>query len=795
MNSLFKPALRQLRKYPVFALINMGGLAIGIAASFVLLIYTQRELFTDHHWPDADRIARIGTDFFQLGPFAFSQPMLRDLATASCKDVEAATSINTQEDPIRTSRDERAFTGIHQYLIDASFFHIFPYETAAGSLPNKLNPNQAILSSTQAKKLFGGKQAVGQTIYIGKTLTPYTIVAVLKETFTKSHLDPQVLLPQPATAAAPQTNWFSVSSYNYVKLKPQGTLAGLNAWLDRLREKVVYPASGSTDRYTIWKAKATSVSFTAEMLKDIYFKSKLKFDLSPTGNLTQVKLLSAISILLILLAIINYINLVTARSSIRAKEIGLKKTFGAPRRQLVGQLLKESLLFSILAMLLATGLIQVILFLYQYSTGATLTGPIPFLSANYAWLIAFSLLVGLLAGIYPAVYLTGINPGLTVRSTSGSGKNVPFLRNGLVTLQFAIAIGLLFVSLVVSSQLQYMKQKDKGLRTDGVVLVQDPAGDNKADVARRLQTLRTLVDQQAQVTSTSLCGRAPAGNSLTMGSYRLPTNQKEFMLQSFQIDDKYLTTLGIRLIDGRNFDKNLLSDTNSLILNESAVAAMGLFKPVGTLINGSERVIGVVKDFNYLSLHEKIAPAVLRYNLQETTTLAIHISTAHPAVFLDWLKQQSETTLPGEQLDVSFLDDNFGRLAQKEKLLGQAISFFTILAILLATLGLIGLTLFTIERRTKEIGIRKVLGAGKAHILSLISGQFIRLALVASVVALPTSWWLIHRWLDNFAYRTTIGAGLFLLTEALILFIALAVIGGLTLRALMASPVKNLRTD
>jgi putative ABC transport system permease protein len=222
---------------------------------------------------------------------------------------------------------------------------------------------------------------------------------------------------------------------------------------------------------------------------------------------------------------------------------------------------------------------------------------------------------------------------------------------------------------------------------------------------------------------------------------------------------------------------------------------MGLFNPVGTLLNGSERVIGVVKDFNYAGMREKIAPAVLRFTPNGNNTLAIHVTTAHPGAFLDWLKQQGESVLPGEFLDISFINDNFGRLAQKEQILGQAITFFTVLAILLATLGLIGLTLFTIERRTKEIGIRKVLGAGKLHILRLVSGQFIRLALLASLIALPLSGWLIHRWLDNFAYRVTLGAGAFLLTEAVILFIALAVIGGLTLRTLSASPVNSLRSE
>jgi putative ABC transport system permease protein len=791
MRTQLKLALRSIRKYPVFSLINLGGLSIGIAASFILLIYSQRELACDGNFRDADRIVRVGTDFFQMGPFAFSQPMLRDLSIASCKDVQDATAIETgDETPIRVNLNDRAFTNISPYYIDGSFFSIFSYEAAAGAIPRKgLAPGQAILSVTNARKFFGKEDPIGRIIYIGKDMSPCKVVAVLKESFGKTHLNPEVLLYQTPDQDAGSAVWTSGSRYNYVKLKPQAPIAGLNAWLERVREKIVYPASHSTDSYAKWKTTGSAVSFITQPLTEIYFHSELKFDLSPGGNLMQVRLLSAISILLILLAVINYVNLVTARSSTRAKEISLKKTFGAARRQLVGQILKESLLFSALAMLLACGLIQAILFGYQSATGTALTGPIPFLSANYAWLIVFSFAVGLLAGIYPAFYLTGFRPGLIVRSTAGAGTNRPRLRNILVTVQFTIAIGLLFTAFVVFSQLQYMKTKDKGFRSQGVVVIENIDALND-----RAEAFRQLVDRQSQTASTSFCVRTPAGHGVAMGSYRTATMQQSLFIQNFPVDDHYISTLGIRLADGRNFDKNLLSDTNSLILNESAVAALGLFHPVGTLINGSQRVIGVVRDFNYASLHEKIGPAILRFD-PKGSTLAIRLNSGNPASFLAWLRHTGQEFQPDAPLNISFLDDNFGRLAEKDRLLGQAITFFTALAMLLATLGLIGLTLFTIERRTKEIGIRKVLGAGKISILQLVSGDFIRLAAVASAIALPIAWWLANRWLENFAYRISVGAGTFLITEFLIVFIAFTVIGLLTLRALMADPVRNLRTE
>jgi putative ABC transport system permease protein len=791
MNTLLKTALRQLRKYPAFSLLNIGGLAIGIAASFVLLIYTRRELTVDHQFRDADRIARICTDFYHMGPFAFSQAMMRPLLLATCKDVEDATSIKWDNDlDVRTNLNDRAFTGNESYNIDSSFFHIFSYKAATGSIPaHGLAPNETILTAAKARQFFGSPNCIGKTLYIGKENTPYIVVAVLAETTDRSHFFPQLFLSRRSDPAETSARWASGFYYNYVKLKPQGTFAGLGSWLEKLRHQVIYPSTGTTQTWETWNTGSNTVTFLVQPLTSIHFDNRAMFGFSAGGSLTQVRLLGAVAILLILLAIINYINLITARSSIRAKEMGLKKTFGAARHTLIGQVIRESLVFSALAMLLACGLIQAILFIYQYTTGAELTGPIPFLSANYLYLIAFSLVVGILAGIYPAFYLTGERNRLTIRS-SGAGRERAGIRNVLVTLQFVIATGLVFVSFIVYSQLHFMKDKDKGFASQGLVIV-----GNTEELKDRAQVFRQMVDAQTAVVSTSFSGRIPAGNYLSMGTYEIPATKKWLSIQGFPADEHYIDVMGMHLLSGRNFEKNLLSDTNSLILNESAVAALGLFNPVGTLINGSERVIGVVKDFNISTLREKIPPVILRYKPDARGYLVIRLRGGNTAAFIDWLQATGHRLMPDARLDVTFLDDTFAHLADKERRLGNAISFFTILAIVLAVLGLVGLTLFTIERRTREIGIRRVLGATNRNILALVSGNFIRLAAVASAIALPLSWWLINRWLDSYAYRVSITAWSFLETVALILAIALAVIGVLTIKALTANPVKSLRSE
>lgn len=782
MKTQINIALRNLRKYPVFSLINLGGLAIGIAASFMLLVYSEREVSTDSQFRDGDRIARIGTDFFNMGGFASGPTMLRDILQVTCKDVQYSTSIDKEYDeaPVRTSLEERAFTGIHPYYIDSAFFKVFSYITVAGVIPDKgLSPGEAIISESNARRFFNHDNPIGKTLLLGKKNTPYKVVAVLKDNFGRSHLDPQLLLPISPERLAPYSNqWASAFVYNYIKLKDNGTLSGVRATLDRIQKA----AMASSQSYV-------NLKFIIQPLHEIYFHSSLLMEISPGGNLTQVRVLGSIGLFLILLAIINYVNLVTARSSIRNKEFGLKKTLGASRRQLAGQIIVESMCFSLIAMVLALGLIRLLGVLYQHITGASLTGALPLTLIHYGWLLLFTLVVGLIAGVYPALYLTAIKPILALRSLAGRpGKSNPRVRNVLVLVQFSIAAALVFAAFVVYSQLRYINEKDKGFQPDGVILV------DHLYKLRDVDAFCHLINQQSQVVSTSFCGRTPAGKNTFINTYRTAAMKDDITIQTFPVDANYLKTMGMRLREGRNFDKKLVTDTNSLIVNESAAAALGLFDPVGKTLNGSEHIIGVVRDFNYNSLHEKIAPAILRYN-PEGNILAIRVRGGHTAAFIDWLQQKGKQFMPEEPLSVSFMDENFKALAARDKLLGDAIAFFTILAIILATLGLTGLTLFNIERRTREIGVRKVLGATVPDILALVSKDFIRLTFIASGIALPLSWWLVHRWLENFAYRVSISIWIFFITESVLLIIALSVISLLALKAAMVNPVKSLRTE
>ncbi len=494
---------------------------------------------TDRQFRDADRIVRIGTDFFNMGGFALSQPVLRDLLRSSCKDVQFTTAMDVSDAdlPVRLQAQDRAYTGTKAYYIDSSFFKVFSYETEAGSIPAAgLAPGQVILSETNARRFFGSQDPIGKILLVGKETTPHRVVAVLRSSFQKSHLDPQILLPLPADAIGQfDGNWSSASLYNYVKLNAQGSIAGLKKLLfDRALQRLVYPSTHSTLSFLQWKDGNTAVKFYIQPLTDIYFHSTLNFDLTPGGNLTQVKILGAISIFLILLAVINYVNLVTARSTIRSKEIGLKKTFGATRGNLGRQIVTESLLFSFLAMLLSLVIIRAILFLYEWAIGSPLTGPVSLTPLHYICLVVFSAIVGALAGAYPAVYLTRFRPILTIRSlTAGAGKGNAGIRNALVMLQFIIAAGLVFVSIVVYGQLQFMKHKDKGFNTQGMLEI-----DNMNAMGNRALAFQHEISRQSQVIGTSFCKRTPGGRSIVMYTYKTPAcmSQPMTIRQTFPVD-------------------------------------------------------------------------------------------------------------------------------------------------------------------------------------------------------------------------------------------------------------------
>lgn len=787
-----KLALRNLKKYPLLGLLNLTGLALGIAASFILLLYVYQELSYDRHFRDADRIYRIATDFYNLGPFANSQEVLHQHLKSDFPDVASATGLKPGYQEVPVELDGRKFTETGVYYIDSAFFDVFNFDLLRGNIQSlELAPDQVLLTESTAYRYFGEEPPWGKTLRIGRDRQEYTVAGVVRDPEGRSHFQPNLLLSiYPVLDHEP--SWTSASAlYNYVKLTPQGSRSGLEAGLRNLLREVVYPWSGVEEPFEEWAAGGKSVKFFVQPLKDLYLYSDYKFELSAGGNPQLVYILGIVGIFILTISTINYINLSTARSSMRAKEVGVKKTMGANRRLLVAQFIAESVVFSLLAMLAAFGLMDFLLALFENINGTPLTEGSFF---NFQYLLAFavfSILVGMVAGIYPAFYLTGFKPVKVLRgemTVKGNRK----LRGGLVILQFVIAIVLMISSGVVYRQLKFIQNKDLGFEQEGVLII-----DNYNELKENAEAFRERLAQRSEVKRISTASRLPAGKSIWIRTYQKLQSEEPQAIQTFPVDAHLLPTLDMQLLAGRNFSPELDRDTARapVIVNEATVRALGLEgNPIGAEINEGERIVGVVRDFNFESIRHRIAPAVMVYE-PDGSKLVVKLQGRQMAAFISELNQLWQSFNLEEPIRYYFLDQNFERLAENERTLSQAIAFFTLLAVIIACLGLFGLAAFTAEQRTKEIGIRKVLGATTAGITALLSKDYMRYVFWATLIALPISWWAGRRWLEDYAYRISIEWWMLLIPAVGAALIALLTVSWQSIRAANTNPVEALRDE
>ncbi|MCB9036679.1 MAG: ABC transporter permease [Lewinellaceae bacterium] len=782
-----KTALRNFRKYPGYAFLNLTGLAVGLAASFVLILYAYRELTYDRQFAGGERVYRIATDFYRMGGFAKSQEQLLDVLPQECPDIELATRFERgfRETPVEVGNT--VYQEPHYLFIDTNFFELFPHHFLEGS-PEQImrSPGEVAISGRLARKYFSEESPLGKTIKIGKKKKPYTVSAVVQE-MDKTHLQASLWLPLELPQEGKQ-QWTNVSLYNYVRLKEQGSRAGLEQGLQAILKNHAWPASQSESSFEQWASSNQAVQFFVQPLKDIYLFSEYKFEVSPGGNPTQVYALGLIGLFIILIAGVNYINLTTARTSIRAKEVGVKKTLGAPRRALVRQFMGESVVNSLLALAFAFVLAQGLSLVFSGSSWAPLLKDAFSKSYYLAALLLFTLAVGFLSGLYPAFYLTRFRPVNILKGEMALSGNKA-LRGGLVVGQFTLAIGLIASSMIVFQQLKYMQEKDKGFEMEGVLVIE-----NASKLNTQAEAFRQEIEQQPQVESTAFSGRIPTDGSVWMYTYQTPEMAEALTIQTFPVDANVIPTLGMRLLEGRNFSREIASDSTAAILNEAAVSALGLKEPIGAEINEGQRVVGVVHDFNFQSLKHQIEPVVMTYT-PDGSRLALKLQGRDMAGFLATLQDTWRRFSADEPIRYFFLDDNFAELAASERTLSRAIAAFTLIALLIACLGLFGLAAFTAEQRTKEIGIRKILGASVANLVGLLSKDFLQLVALALFIALPLAWYAMHRWLQNFAYRIELQWWFFALAALAALLIAFLTVSVQSMRAALANPVEALKNE
>jgi putative ABC transport system permease protein len=799
LKSYIRVALRNLRNNRIFSVINIAGLAVGLAVFWLMGLYIAEELSYDRVSPNADRIYRVvesGT--WSGGSFnlAITAPPFAPALKRDYPEIEAAARIDADGGATLVNGDKKIEAG-DMVFADNAILTVFRFPFVCGDPNTALTkPNSIVLTRTLAEKLFGhADDALGKTVEIEHD-QPSLVTGIIEDQPENAHLRPSALRSMPTTIDG-QDNWLGAYLYTYILLRKDADIHKLEARLPEFYDRYLKTPLG----------KGATFQMDLQPLTRIHLHSHLDYELSRNGDIKYIWLFGAIALLVLGIAVINYINLATARSSVRLKEIGVRKVIGSDRKQLMGLFLIESVVFALLAAAIAV--VLAILFLPAFNTLADKTLTI----ARWGWgstlttLVLFAIAVGLAGGLYPALFLSGFKTIPSLKGQQGNQRNTILFRKSLVTFQFVITIFLIAGSAVIYLQLHYMENKDLGFNKDQVLTFHlgNPA------VRQHIEELKTQLKEDPAVEAAAAASNPVGQNYIGTGPVYFEQggafSHESKLVQSFYVDADYLPTMQIKLKEGRNFSAAQPTDvTGSVLINETLEKEMGWRSAVGRRLRlkigpgdsaGVARIVGVVHDFNMYSLQYKIQPMVLELPpvLREEDNVVVRINPARAAQALRHIAAVYHAFDPGGTLAYRFLDENFSRQYSAERKQGSLLLTFTVLAIFIACLGLLGLVTFSVGQRTKEIGIRKVLGANVTGIVLLISRDLVKPVAIAILIATPLAWYATHRWLEGFAYRTPAGAWIFLGAGVIAVLIALLTVGLRAMQAARANPAKSLKTE
>ncbi len=785
IKNYLKIALRNIRKHKGYSFINIAGLAIGVAACLLLFRWVQDELSFDRYHEKADRIYRVISQYEAEGQtrqLAYTSAPVGPALVNEFPEIEKA--IRFGRNGFVVSYQNKRFVE-QVYFTDPEIFDVFSFPLIKGNPKNALKePYSIVISEEMSRKYFGDEDSLGKIITLGER-RDYRVTGVFRDLPTNSHFRFHFLGLFSDYASRHFDQWGISNYWTYI-------LVSENFSPDEFKEKspqFVEKYRGKESRY-VYKT-----SYPLQPLTRIHLHSNLRGEIGTNSSIGTIYIFSAIAVFILLIACLNYINLSTARYAIRAKEVGLRKVIGATRPQLIKQFLGETFLFSFIALPLSVLLAELFLPLFNSLSGKKLAVHYfdnMFLLPGLALIILF---VGFASGIFPAFFISALKPvsalrGMFKASSKGSG-----LRKTLIVSQFAISIIFLASTFTVLSQLNYMRNKKLGLDKEHVVTL--PIYDK--DVLGKLETIKNEFLQNPSVLSVSVSDFFP-GKATMYQNYRYEgmSESGNPMIRWFVVDHDFIETFGIELVDGRNFSKRFPSDVDhAYILNESAVKEIGWESPVGKELEIMNKgpVIGVVKDFHFRPLHQKIEPAALYIYPKLFQYISVRISPTDVSRSLDFLKAKWQTLVPGQVFQYSFLDEDFDKLYRAEMRLSQIFTVVTFLAIFIACLGLFGLAAFEALQRTKEMGIRKVLGSSAAGIVLLLSKEFTKWVLLANIIAWPVAYYAMSRWLQNFAYRINIGPLIFIQSAVLAFIVALLTVSYQAMKVSLANPVDTLRYE
>lgn len=803
LKNYFKVALRNIFRQKAYAFINISGLAIGICCCLLIVSYVLEELSYDNFHPDTEQTFRIALDRkFPDNRFMYARtpvPMGPTVAR-EIPEVTAATRMFNTFGALTFEYEDRFFDERNVIAVDSNFFDFFGVELLAGDPENALNdPNSLIITEEMATKYFGGEEALGKQLLI-QNIGQMMVRGVAKAMPSNAHFDFDFLFSLNSMPGLYNNQfWGSYNIYSYIKVAP--ALAAevevkLEPLLQRYMESQVQSVLGIS--WQQYEDAGNAHRYFLQPVTDIHLHSALQWEIEPNGSLSTVYLFAGISVFILLIACINFINLSTARSANRAREVGMRKVLGAVKGQLVVQFLMESVLMCFFALLLAIGLTALILPFFNELSGKLISIQ-EFLSpAILTGLLAFALLLGIVAGLYPAFFLSAFKPVTVLKGKLKGGAKSSWLRNGLVIFQFAVSIVLVIGTVVIYQQLQYLNNKALGFDKDQLVVVE-----RAGLLGNQATTFKNALLQSPDMLQVTGMNSIP-GRQITGGTFTDVTGDASdrFLMPNLTGDYDLIATMGLEMVEGRAFDRQLVTDSTAVIINEAAARTFKWDHPIGKQlqpINGPVfEVIGVVKDFHYESLHQEIRPLALfarHLDAQPANLMLLKVNTENLSETLSFLDAQWTSFVPERPLAYRFVNEEFGALYEAEQRSGKIFTAFSGLAIFIACLGAFGLAAFLATQRFKEIGVRKVLGATTLSIVSLLSRDFIKLILIANLVGWPLAYLGMQRWLENYAYAVGVKWPTFVLVAVGSVAIALITVSYHSIRAALNNPADTLHHD
>jgi putative ABC transport system permease protein len=806
IRNYLKIAFRNLVKNKVFSAINILGLSAGLATCLLIMLYIFDENGYDKHHSGADRIFRVAasvkSDKWAAQPGPLAAALKEDFP-----EVEESTRMlrfpGVEKMLLTYQKDKRkvSFFESNGFYIDASFFNVFSYDFIHGDGRSVLRePNSLVISEKMALKLFGKENPLDKVVKLGLPFGEftYTVKGVFRDNGSKSHIPANFFISMKnsdiGSLIDSWKNWTTNSIfYTYVKLKQGADALAFDKKLDPFLER----RAGKS-----MKEAGFSKHLFIQPVTDIYLHSDVEYEVAPNGNISYLYIFGSIAAFLLIIACINFMNLSTARSEKRAREVGVRKAMGAGKQSLIAQFLGESMLMCLISIGIALLLVQALIPPFNNLTGKNLS---VFSEPSLLfWLGGLSVLTGILSGLYPAFYLSSFRPVEVLKGKIINGFAAVFVRKGLVIFQFTVSVVLILGALIIWKQLNYLKSQPLGFEASRrivIPLTSESAAGNYTAFKNALLSQKAV---ESVTAGSTYPGIENIEDMLFYPEGSSPLNKTDVNLST--VDDDYIQNMGFKVVSGRSFSREFTADSVGIVLNESAVKALG-FTPaaaIGKKINyelnnrkSTLQVVGVIKDFHFQSLHQSIKPlGFVTSSFGNKYAYAIAtINTDDYAGIISSIEKSWKEVNADLPFGYSFMDQDFQKNYEKDQLTSQIVIYFTLIAILIACLGLYGLAAFSAEQRTKEIGIRKVLGASTGSITRLLSKDFIKLVLIANIIAFPLAWYAMSQWLKNFSYKIDMSVWFFVLSGLIAISVALLTVGHQSLKAALMNPVKSLKSE